>query len=151
MITSDISYNPLMVDPDSGTMGCSSCNMNCIYVPSGSQKAIRKLRFDMTGIETDSIRRQVESFCSCLSTGIVKYAIDGTLPEFYTIIEDDEFYIEWIFDYFRFGFAFCDDSQQSGWFILMEQDDGMFRFNTRFNGDYRDAVDYALSVIGKKT
>lgn len=150
MTSSTILYNqPLNLD--SGTMGCSSCNMNCIYIPSGSQDAIRNLRFRMVKISTDSIRRQVESFCSCLSAGIIRYGIDDTLPEFYIISEEDEFYLEWIFDYFRFGFDFCDDPQLSGWFILMKQNDGIFRFNSEFKGDYRKAVDYALSVIGKKS
>lgn len=61
--------------------------------------------------------------------------------------EDDEFYLEWIFDNFRFGFDFFEDESQSGWFIVMGGGDEMFRSGSTFDGDYSRAVRYALDVI----
>lgn len=98
------------------------------------------------------IRQQVISFCSNLSAGLLQYDVDTDLPELYTSYEDGEFYIEWIFDYYRFGFIFTEDSTHSGWYALMDLDDGdIFRFNAPFEGTYRNAIDYTLTVISRGT
>ncbi len=135
---------------DPGTTGCPACNRECLYVPSGAQDVIKKLYSDMSEIQNDSLRQQVESFCSCLSAGLARFGIESTLPVFYTVYEDDEFYLEWIFDYYRFGFDFYEEDNNSAWFVVMKQADDVFRFNAKFDGDYRKAVYYALSVIGKE-
>lgn len=140
---------PYRMQQDPGTIGCSVCNRNCLYVPSGTQEVIKKLHSGMLGIQTESLRCQVEAFCSCLSSALVKYGIESPLPVFFQTSEDDEFYLEWIFDYYRFGFDFYDDERDSAWFVVMKQRDGTFRFHSHFDGDYRKAIDYALTVIGK--
>ena len=136
---------------DSGTTGCLCCNSNCIYVPSGAQNVLKQLKAGTANIKDDVLKRQVEAFCSCLASGLVNSKIEITLPEFYLIEEADEFYLEWIFDYYRFGFDFFNNKEESGWFVLMKQDEGMFRFNSKFNDDYRKAVDYALAVIARES
>lgn len=140
---------PSQMQQDPGTVGCLTCNRSCLYVPSGAQEVIKKLHSDMPKIHTDSLRRQVEAFCSCLSSALANYRIESPLPVFFQSSEDDEFYLEWIFDYYRFGFDFYDDERDSAWFVVMKQANGTFRFNSHFDGDYRKAIDYALSVIGK--
>lgn len=151
-MTSEISrYSKIEHIPDSGTAGCLCCNSNCIYVPSGAQNVLKQLKTDMASIKEDRLKRQVEAFCSCLASGLMNSKIEGTLPEFYLITEDDEFYLEWIFDYYRFGFDFFNDEKESAWFVLMKQDEGMFRFNSKFNNDYRKAIDYALAVIARES
>lgn len=151
-MTSDINnYSRIEHDLDSGTTGCICCNSNCIYVPSGAQNVLKQLKANMSSIKEDALKRQIGAFCSCLASGLVSRKIGIALPEFYLITEDGEFYVEWVFDYYRFGFDFFDDEKESAWFVLMEQDDGMFRFNSKFNGDYRKAVDYALTVIARES
>lgn len=130
-----------------GTLGSLACNGGCDYVPSVVQKVIKKLHADIERAPTESIRWQVETFCSCLSAGLSRYGIDFTLPEFFLVVEEDEFYLEWIFDYYRFGFDFFDKEEHSGWFAIVDRGDDMFRFNARFDGDYRKAIEYALSFI----
>ncbi|MDO5861918.1 MAG: hypothetical protein Q4Q58_03900 [Thermoplasmata archaeon] len=149
-MTSEAVDYTLSLSKDQGTIGCTSCNMNCIYIPSGAQDVIKSLHRDMLAAKTESLRRQVEAFCSCLSSGMLKYRIDWALPQFMLDIDDEEFYIEWIFDYYRFGFDFYDDDSRSGWFALVEQQgDDFFRFHSKFNNDYRKAVDYALTIISR--
>lgn len=125
--------------------------MNRTLIPPGSQDVISKLMSGMMDIGSSSIRIQVESFCSCLSEAIVGHHIVRRLPEFYMIHDDDEFYLEWIFDRFRFGFDFDEDPRLSGWFVLMKCGNGMFSFNAGFGGNHVDAVDCVLRIIGRMT
>lgn len=108
-----------------------------------------KLLSDMKYAATDSIRIQVDGFVSCLFNRLSVFddGINQPLPEFYVMHDEEEFYMEWIFDYFRFGFDFFDSEEDSGWFIVMRDDAGTSTFRSKFHGDYLKPVDYALSVI----
>lgn len=108
---------------------------------------IGNLRSDLLQVDNDPIRHQVEGFCHTLSSESHHVMAEMPLPEFCSIREDDEFYLEWIFDDFRFGFDFFEDESQSGWFIVMGGGDEMFRSGSTFDGDYSGAVRYALDVI----
>lgn len=136
-----------MIDSDDYTGGCFGCNGCCIYVPTINQKVIRKLGSEISHIESQSIMMQVLAFCDTLSKALIKAEISYSLPEMLTIAETDEFYLEWIFDYYRFGFDFLEDGSNSGWFVLIKKGDDTYRFRSRFDWDYRKAVDCAITTI----
>lgn len=139
----------LLIQPqqDLWTAGYPPYSRNLSYVPSGSPEVTKKLLSDISEIHSVSLKHQAEAFYAYLSAGIHEHGLLSALPVFYTVMEDDEFYLEWIFDRCRFGFDFYENERDSGWFMVMEQIDGTSRFHSRFNGDYHKAVEYALFVI----
>ncbi len=110
---------------------------------------LEQLKADMASINEEGLKRQVEAFRSCLESGLANSRIEAALPGFYRIREGDELYLEWIFDRCRFGFDFFNDENESAWFALIKRDEGMSRYRSKFNGDYRKAVDYALTEIAR--
>lgn len=114
---------------------------------SNIDQIIENLRSDLLQADNDPIKNQVEGFCHTLLSESHHVMAEMPLLEFCPIREDDEFYLEWIFDNFRFGFDFFEDESQSGWFIVMGGGDEMFRSGSTFDGDYGGAVRYVLDVI----
>lgn len=149
-MTASTYWRPVLhSQPGIGTSGYYSLDRNCIYAPSIAQDSMMKLLSDMRHAATDSIRMQVGGFVSCLFSRLSVFdnRINQPLPELYVMHDEEEFYMEWIFDYFRFGFDFFDSEEDSGWFIVMRDDAGTSTFRSKFDGDYLKPVDYALSVI----
>ena len=146
MLSAEGHYTDIINENDN-TCGCSVCNKSCIYTPSIYKEAIHSLRTKISKIESDSIISQASLFCDTLSDGLTRFDINHKLPEMIAINEPDEFYLEWIFDYYRFGFVFLEDASESGWFVLIKQENDTYRHNTKFHGDYRKAVDCALLTI----
>lgn len=105
------------------------------------------LRQEIKSIESPVIRNQVESLCSQISVGLIRLDVQDTLPEFHIVKEDDEFYMEWIFDFYRFGFDFYEDESRSGWFVTIRQDGAPYRNHGKFNNDYRSVVEFALRIV----
>ncbi len=143
----DISDYKLISIDNLGTVGCPSCNAECFYVPQGSRHMMDALRQEIKSIESPVIRNQVESLCSQISVGLIRLDVQDTLPEFHIVKEDDEFYMEWIFDFYRFGFDFYEDESRSGWFVTIRQDGAPYRNHGKFNNDYRSVVEFALRIV----
>ncbi len=131
-----------------GTYGCPSCNAEYFNVPQGSKKMLDALRQEIQTVTSPSLRNQAESFCSQLSLGIVNFNIQDSLPEFCISKDEDEFYLEWIFDYYRFGFDFYTEELHSGWFVTIKQEGKPYRYHAEFNNNYSSVIKFALSVIG---
>ncbi|MDO5862164.1 MAG: hypothetical protein Q4Q58_05175 [Thermoplasmata archaeon] len=133
---------------DAGTEECMSCDTSRIDMPTAVRELLGELQKAIDETSVDTLRTQVESFYSCLSSGLAGFDLGAGLPRFYITQDDEEFYLEWIFDFCRFGFDFYTEPSDSGWFALIRTDGDFHRHNSKFNGDYREAVDYALAVIG---
>lgn len=146
-IGNEVSSYKLISINDLGTVGCPSCNAECFYVPQGSRHMMDALRQEIRLIESPAIKNQVESLCSQISAGLIRFDIQDTLPKFHIVKEDDEFYMEWIFDFYRFGFDFYEDESRSGWFVTIKQDGTPYRNHAKFNNDYRSVVEFALRII----
>lgn len=139
-------YKPVPVD-NLGTVGCPLCNAECFYIPQGSRHMMDALRQEMSSIMSPAIRNQVGSLCSQISAGLIRFDIQDTLPDFHIEKDDDEFYMEWIFDFYRFGFDFYEDESRSGWFVTIRQNGAPYRNHSKFNNDYRSVVEFALRII----
>lgn len=131
------------------TIPYCNCNKTCIYAPNSAQSVIKDLCKHIHLISDNVICDQVSTFCDCLSAGMIKFGIEQELPKFNIDIDDDETYLEWTFNFFKFGFLFCSDKIESGWFIIIVKDeDDTFRFNSHFNSKYYDVIEYVLKYIG---
>ena len=88
----------LLIQPqqDLGTAGYPPYSRNLSYVPSGSPEVTKKLLSDISEIHSVSLKHQAEAFYAYLSAGIHEHGLLSTLPVFYTVMEEDEFYLEWI-------------------------------------------------------
>ena len=111
------------------------------------QTLIDKLKQDIICIESQSIRVQVSEFIDVFYEMMMKAQVDHPLPEMLVIREPDEFYLEWMFDNCRLGFDFLEDSDYSGWFILIRREEDMYRSRSKFNRDYHKAVDFVIAMI----
>lgn len=89
---------------------------------------------------SESVSRQFREFCGCLGEGLRGIGYYGELPPFHLTSEEDELYMEWIFDGCRFGFDFYEDPVDSGWFVLRKDGNGMHRRHSKFGGSYDEAV-----------
>ncbi len=140
----------IMVDAGAQDETCTgACTKACLYVPSQYNNLSSKMCDDIRTIEDPKVREQSMGFCNTLCQSIYhfnKTSLPNDLPQMYFSDDDGDAFFEWIFDNFRFGFLFCQDDDESGWYLLSKSDGKITRFRSKYRG--RETIDYILTYIG---
>ncbi len=125
------------------------CNGACIYIPDTTYKSVvSEICARIEDIQDVEIGMQVRGFCSALSAGLVKLQPGIDVSPMYVEIQDDEAYLEWIFDNFRFGFSFHHNGTDSYWFLVARDSrESSRRFRGDFNAGFARPVKYVLDYV----
>ena len=126
--------------------GCSGA---CIYIPDTAYKElVSRICVRIGDVADTEIRMQVRGFCSALSAELVGFQPGIAIEPMFVDVRDDETYLEWMFDNFRFGFSFRHDIADSYWFLVAKDPrEGSRRFRGDFKAGFIQPVRYALDYI----
>ena len=102
----------------------------------------------MADIRDPEIALQIHGFCGVLNDELMRFQLGMMIDTMYVEVREDEAYLEWIFDNFRFGFSFHHDVGESYWF-LVERDptESSRRYKGDFKAGFVEPVRYVLDYI----
>ena len=94
-------------------------------------------------IGNQRVMYQVIRFCAALDSNIGRLHVPA-LP-MYIEMDDEDVYLEWIFERFRFGFYFFPDDSESTWGMTVENPDGTIsEFGGKFAGRFDEVAGYVI-------
>lgn len=149
IMSSDAGFTFTVVPDPYDSMVQPGCNGACIYIPDTTYKSVVSgICSRIEDIKDVEIRMQVSGFCSALSGGLMELQPGIDVSPMYVEIQDDEAYLEWIFDNFRFGFSFHHNISESYWFLVAKDSrESSRRFRGDFNAGFVEPVKYVLDYI----
>ena len=122
-----------------------TCMKGCLYVPFNNKELSAKLCNDIQTIKDPIVRRQAMDFCDLICNYLYRHE-SVKLPNLFFSMDDGDAFFEWIFDNFRFGFLFCKEPKDSGWYLVSKVNETVERFSSSYRG--KDTIDYIFNYIG---